>query len=54
MSEALKIPVTATTPEVVFDTEKGITHTHQHFLSSRAVYVVVWNVRLGIEHSGKK
>jgi small GTP-binding protein len=26
--------------------------THQFFLSHRAVYLVVWNVRLGLDHSG--
>ncbi|ELT89642.1 hypothetical protein CAPTEDRAFT_187033 [Capitella teleta] len=27
-------------------------NTHQFFLSSRAVYMLVWNTRLGFEHSG--
>ena len=27
-------------------------NTHQFFLSNRAVYLLLWNVRLGYEHSG--
>jgi GTPase SAR1 family protein len=27
-------------------------NTHQFFLSSRSIYLLVWNVRLGEEHSG--
>lgn len=27
-------------------------NTHQFFLTNRSIYVLVWNVRLGAEHSG--
>ncbi len=27
-------------------------NTHQFFLSSRAIYILVWNVRLGSEYAG--
>ncbi|CAF3640658.1 unnamed protein product [Rotaria sp. Silwood1] len=27
-------------------------HTHQFFLAKKAVYVLVWNIRLGAEHAG--
>ncbi len=27
-------------------------NTHQFFLTNRSIYLLVWNVRLGAEHSG--
>jgi hypothetical protein len=27
-------------------------NTHQFFLSNRAVYLLMWNIRLGYEHAG--
>ena len=27
-------------------------NTHQFFLTNRSIYLIVWNVRLGAEHSG--
>jgi GTPase SAR1 family protein len=27
-------------------------NTHQFFLSNRAVYLLLWNIRLGYEHAG--